>query len=135
MDLKNLGLTLWYIGLGLEKYLNYLTGFGLISWYIRVTREKYSDYLTGFELILSYVGLGLNLLDSDLFYYNQAGMLLEKYENLLELSVKQLLIESSLASSISIDQAMCGVKNQNVNVVRSKVRYFSYPTRVIQIQF
>ena len=41
-----------------------------------------------------------NLLDSDLFYYNQAGMLLEKYENLLQLFVKQLL--SSLVNSISI---------------------------------
>ena len=41
-----------------------------------------------------------NLLESDLFSYNQAEMMLEKYENFLELSV------------------------QNVNVVRSKVRYF-----------
>ena len=31
----------------------------------------------------------INLLDSDWFYYNQAGMMLEKYENLLKLSVKQ----------------------------------------------
>ena len=30
-----------------------------------------------------------NLLDSDLFYYNQAGMLLKKSRNLLELYVKQ----------------------------------------------
>ena len=29
-----------------------------------------------------------NLLNSDLFYYKQANMLLEKYENLLELSDK-----------------------------------------------
>ena len=36
-------------------------------------------------------------------------MLLEKYENLLELSVKQLVIQSSLASSISLGQAMFGV--------------------------
>ena len=34
-----------------------------------------------------------NLLDSDWFWYNQAGMLLEKYENLLELSAKQLLLQ------------------------------------------
>ena len=36
-------------------------------------------------------------------------MLLEKYENLLELFVKQLVIQSSLASSISLGQAMFGV--------------------------
>ena len=34
-----------------------------------------------------------NSLDSDWFRYNQAGMLLEKYENLLELSVKQLVMQ------------------------------------------
>ena len=33
-------------------------------------------------------------MDSDLIYYNQAGMLLE---NLLKLSIKQLVIQSSLA--------------------------------------
>ena len=49
-----------------------------------------------------------NLLESDCFYYNQAVMLLEKYENLLELSVKQLVIQSSLAGSISLGQSMCG---------------------------
>ena len=37
-----------------------------------------------------------NLMDTDWFYYNQAGLLLEKYEKLLELSVKQLVIQSSL---------------------------------------
>ena len=31
--LIGLGLTLWYIGLGLEKYSNYLTGVRLILWY------------------------------------------------------------------------------------------------------
>ena len=36
-------------------------------------------------------------------------MLLEKYENLLELSVEQLVIQSSLASSIALGQSMCGV--------------------------
>ena len=36
-------------------------------------------------------------------------MLLQKYENLLELSVKQLEIQSSLASSISLGQTICGV--------------------------
>ena len=50
-----------------------------------------------------------NLLDLDLLYYNQAGVLLEKYANLLELSIKQLVIQSRLASSISLGQTMCGV--------------------------
>ena len=50
-----------------------------------------------------------NVLDSDWFYYNQAGILQEKLENLLELSVKQLLIQSRLASWISLGQAMFGV--------------------------
>ena len=48
-------------------------------------------------------------MNSDLFYYKQAEMLLEKYENLLELSVKQLVKQSGLASSISLGQTMCGV--------------------------
>ena len=95
LDLKNFGLTLWWIALGVEKYLmNYLTELGLILWYIGIRLEKYSGYLAGFELILWYIRLGLKKywMNSDLFYYNQAEMLLEKYENLLELSVKQLII-------------------------------------------
>ena len=48
-------------------------------------------------------------MNSDLFYYNQAEMLLKKYENLPELSVMQLVILSSLASSISLRQTMCGM--------------------------
>ena len=35
--------------------------------------------------------------------------MLEKYENLLELSVMQLVIQSSLAIAISIGQTMLGV--------------------------
>ena len=50
-----------------------------------------------------------NLQNLGLFYFSHAEMLLEKYENLLELSVKQLVIQSSLASSISLGQTMCGV--------------------------
>ena len=49
-----------------------------------------------------------NLLDSDKYCYNQAGMLLEKYENLLQLYFKQLVIQLSLVSSISLGQTMCG---------------------------
>ena len=48
-------------------------------------------------------------MNSDLFYYNQEEMLLEKYENLLELSVNQLVIQLSLANSISLGQTMCGL--------------------------
>ena len=48
-------------------------------------------------------------MNSDLFYYNQEEMLLEKYEHVLELSVNQLVIQLSLANSISLGQAMCGV--------------------------
>ena len=61
------------------------------------------------------IGLGVNtwtwikLLDSDWFCYNQADMLLEKSENLLEFSVKQLIIQSRLASSIFRGQAIFGM--------------------------
>ena len=98
--LTGLGLTSWYIRLELEKYLN-ITGLGFVLWHIRVRLEKYLNYL-GFELIWRHIGLGLNawikLLDLNWFYYNQTRKLLEKSENLLELPVKQLLIQSRLAS-------------------------------------
>ena len=48
-----------------------------------------------------------NLLDADC--YDQTDMLLENSENLLQLSVKQLVIQSSLASSTSPNQTMFGV--------------------------
>ena len=44
-----------YIGLGFEKYSNYLIAFRLILWYIGVGLQKCSDYLTGVRLILSYI--------------------------------------------------------------------------------
>ena len=47
-----------------------------------------------------------NLLDSDRFYYNQPGMVLENYENLFQWSVKPLETQLSLASSISLGQTM-----------------------------
>ena len=53
-------------------------------------------------------------MNSDLFCYNQVEMLLEKYKKLLGLSVKQLIIQSSLASLISLGQTMWCVKNQNL---------------------
>ena len=57
--LTRLGLTLWCVGLGLEKYLNYFTALGLILWLVGVRVENYWDYLTGFGLILWHIGLGL----------------------------------------------------------------------------
>ena len=57
-----------------------------------------------------------NLLDSDLFYNNQAGMLLEKSENLLELFVKQSVIQSSLARSISLSRLCVLCEKLNINV-------------------
>ena len=59
----------------------------------------------------------INLLNSDSFYYNQAGMLLEKYESLLILSVKQLVIQSSLARSISQGQTMYGVWETKISIL------------------
>ena len=49
------------------------------------------------------------LLDSDWFDYNQAGMVLGKSENLLELFVKQLARQSRSTSLISLGQAMFSV--------------------------
>ena len=50
-----------YVGLGLGKYLNYLTGFGLtlsvyniLDWDLRNTQHK--NYLTGLGLILLNTG-------------------------------------------------------------------------------
>ena len=60
-------------------------------------------------------------------------MLLEKYENLLELSVKQLVMQSSLATLFSLDQTMFDVYKTNVNVFVVKFRYFSYQARVIRV--
>ena len=93
--------------------------------------------LLDFDWFYDILGLNLkntwaNLLDSDWFYYNDAGMLLEKYENLLELSVKWLIVQSSFASSISLGQTMFGVWKANAAVC-SNVRYISYPIRVMQV--
>ena len=54
--LTGLGLTLWYIRLGFEKYSNYLIALGLILWYL-TWLEKCLHYLTGVRLILRYIGL------------------------------------------------------------------------------
>ena len=47
-----------------------------------------------------------NLLDSDRFYYNQPGMVLENYENLCQWSVKPLVTQLSLASLVSLGQTL-----------------------------
>ena len=123
--LTGLGLTLWYtgyIGLGFEKYSNYLIAFGLILWYIGLGLQKCLDYLTGVRLILSYIGLGLTLKSLDYLtglgltllqiglglkkLINQEEMPLEKYVDILELSLKQFVTQSS---PISLGQIMCGV--------------------------
>ena len=78
MDLKNFRLNLWYIG------VTYRTQTDL--WYIELdwksTQTTLID-LKGFSgiLDLDLKNTWTNLLDSDLFYYNQAGMLLEKNES------------------------------------------------------
>ena len=55
----------------------------------------------------------------DLFYCNQAEMLLEKYEKLLEVSLKQSVTQSSLISS------MCGIwKNKMLMLFVGKLGIF-----------
>ena len=54
------------------------------------------------------------LLDSDWLHYDQAGMMQQKYESILQLSVKQLKIQASLATSISLDKTMLGVWKNHV---------------------
>ena len=74
-----------------------------------------STYTTSdFDWFYDILDLGLknnwiNLLDSDWFYYNQIGTLLEKPEKSLELFLKQLVIQSSLENSIFLGQTMFGV--------------------------
>ena len=61
-----------------------------------------------------------NLLDSDWFYYNQAGMLLKKSENLLELFVKQEAVSNRTKfrkfNFPRSDYAWCVNVKTNVNV-------------------
>ena len=52
-----LRLTLWYVGLGLEKYSNCLFPHGLISGYIGLWLEKCRDYLTGVRMIFKKLGI------------------------------------------------------------------------------
>ena len=121
-------------------YFNYITGLGLVLWYIEIRLDKYRDYLTGFRRILWYIeNTWTNLLDSDWFYCNQAEMLLEKYENVLELSVEQLVLQSNLEHN-QVYQVwfpyvgLCLVfEKPNFNAFCGKVRHTLYPTRVIQV--
>ena len=58
-------------------------------------------------------------------------MLLEKYEDFLELSVHRFLIQSS---QISLGHIMCGVwKTKQMLLVAKSVRYFLYQTKVMQV--
>ena len=82
----------------------------ILEWDLKSTRTNLLNLYWFYDIS----GLDLknnwtNLLDSDWFYYNQAGILLEKYEKLLQWSVQQLVIQSSLASSINLGQTKCGV--------------------------
>ena len=70
------------------------------------------NYLTGLGLILVYIGVGLKK------WINQEEMPLEKYEDFIELSVKQFVIQSNL---ISLGQILCGVRKSNITVVSNKV--------------
>ena len=58
------------------------------------------DYLTGLGLIWLDIGLGLTKCN------NQAEVPLQKYEDFVELSVKQFVTQSSL---IFLGQITCGV--------------------------
>ena len=62
---------------------------------LKSTRTTLLDLDWFYLLDLDLKNTWTNLLDSDCFYYNQVGMMLEKYENLRKLSVKQLVMQSS----------------------------------------
>ena len=69
------------------------------DWFYDIsTLDLKSTQTTLLDLELKYSWT--KLVDSDWFYYNQGGLLLELYENLLELSVKQLVLNSNLANPI-----------------------------------
>ena len=55
--------------------------------------------------------------------------MLEKYEDFLELSVKQLIINKIKFNFLRSENVWC--EKFNFDVVGSKHRYFSYPARVI----
>ena len=67
-----LGLILGYTGVGLEQWSEYSSGVRLILWCIGFRSKNYSGYLTGIGVILLYIGLKL------IAWINQAEMALEK---------------------------------------------------------
>ena len=89
----------------LEKFSDYLTAVRLTLRYIGLTLTlKSLNYLTGLGFILLYIGVGLKK------WINQEEMSLEKYEDFLELSVKQIVIQSH---PMSLGQIMCGFENKH----------------------
>ena len=83
------------------------------------------DYLTGLGLILLCIVLG------SIKWNNQAEMPLEKYEDFLEVYVK----ESSIKSSQTCLGQMFGVwkTNQTLMLVEKLARNFWCQTRVMQV--
>ena len=89
----------------LEKFSDYLTAVRLSLRYIGLKLTlKSLNYLTGLGFILLYIGVGLKK------WINQEEMSLEKYEDFLELSVKQIVIQSH---PMSLGQIMCGFENKH----------------------
>ena len=82
------------IGLELEKCSNYFTKVRLNLWYIGLGLGKHLHYLL------------LYTRRSFIIWIKQAEISLEKYEDFLELSIKQLVMQ---ASPIALDQMTCGV--------------------------
>ena len=58
----------------------------------------------------------------------------EMHEDFLELSVKQLVIKSSPISHQNQSQIWCEKKQILMLSVAKSARYFSYGTRVMQVQ-
>ena len=67
------------MNLGLEKQWDNLIGLVLILWYIGFGLEKYSDYLTGLEMIV-YVGIGLEKYLNYLTAVTRFGLILSVYD-------------------------------------------------------
>ena len=133
LDLKNIGLPYWAWILDLDSKNNWTTLLNSGWFYDILDLDLKSTYTTFLDLDWFYDILDLdlrstwtNVLDSDWFYYNQEGMLLEKSGSLLEISVKELVIQSRLASSISLGLISLVREKPNVNVVCSRVRYFLF---------
>ena len=86
LDLKNLGLPYWAqinfmiywsIGVRLEKYSDYFTGFGLILWFIGLVLEKCLDQLMHSDFIITNQGCCWKILKT---YLNNLLGCSPKYE-------------------------------------------------------